>query len=587
MRSLLGLLTVVLPLASCDSETTPKTSVDGPPPICSAGATRCDGDAVETCASDGQGWQREDCRALLGSDGTCVVEGRQASCRLVVCRPMTTRCATDGLTVERCDKLGQGYATDETCDPAKGTLCVGGSCQRPCQLEAGKPQNVGCLFLPVYLDNNRQDKLGIVVSNPNAFPSTVTLADKNGQRELQVVPPGGLVTLLVPPSLQVLTGSGHGYDLAFSLEASLPVAAYQFNPLDKAEQRSNDASLLLPTATWGKRYIALTGPVTSAGATYVTVVGLEDNTQLTITPTAAIQPQGTLTSGIAAGATYITSLGARDLFQVATTEKDADLTGTLVEADKPVAVFAGNGCLYLPAMTTFCDHIEEQQLPVETWGKRYAAVKFQPRGATVEDDWWGVIASEDDTVVTLAGAAGLPTVPKLAAGQSFWIKTPASFTVEADKPIALGHYMLSQAAVTPPLAPGYDEPFETPADCAQGGANATNMGDPALSLAVPIEQYRDRYIFLVPDTYRYDFLSVAVETKANTVPTFELDGEPLTLKLEPVGSTDLAVARLRIKDGAHTISANLPFGIEVHGYDCNVSYAYGGGLKLEKINVPQ
>ena len=32
---------------------------------------------------------------------------------------------------------------------------------------------------------------------------------------------------------------------------------------------------------------------------------------------------------------------------------------------------------------------------------------------------------------------------------------------------------------------------------------------------------------------------------------------------------------------AHTVTAEQPFGLLVYGYDCDVSYAYPGGLNLE------
>lgn len=40
-----------------------------------------------------------------------------------------------------------------------------------------------------------------------------------------------------------------------------------------------------------------------------------------------------------------------------------NLTGSLVSASNPVAVFGGHGCANVPTSTTFCDTLLEQMIP--------------------------------------------------------------------------------------------------------------------------------------------------------------------------------------------------------------------------------
>ena len=546
---------------------------------CTAGQKKCEADTLKTCNSEGNQWIVQNC---VNAGAKCLVLGGVAQCKTVLCMPENISCAKDGLTTRTCAKDGNNWVNGKACDPKQGEICYGGICQKSCKIEAQSKQNVGCTFYPVNLDNQRKDKVGVVVSNPNKWASTVSLSDSSGPMESRQVQPGKLETFIIPLGKNMLVGSGK-QSYAFKLTSTLPIAAYQFSPQNKAEQRSNDASLLLAKEALGKVYYVMTTLVALAnGRSYVTVVATEPGTQVTVTPTVSTAAGGSVPA-VTQGQPYTVTLNEMEILQLATKTKNADMTGTKVKASKPVAVFGGNSCANLPSNKMYCDHVQEQMFPVETWGKGYLAVKFMPRGQTPEDDWWRIMASEDNTKVTITGATGLAAVPTLKAGQHFQINTPKAFVVKANKPISLGHYMLGQGAVSLPLNKSvYNETFQTPKGCAIG-SSYTSMGDPAISVSVPFEQYRKQYIFLTPDTYRYDFVTVTVPDKKET-PQVMLDGKPIPVQLQKIGNTNFRFARFRVTDGPHTMSGTTPFGIEVYGYDCNVSYAYSGGLSLKVIN---
>ncbi len=546
---------------------------------CNAGEKKCEADTLKTCNSAGSRWIVVNC---VNAGARCLVIGGVAQCKTTLCQPDNVSCAKDGLTTRTCAKDGNSWVNGKACDPKAGQICYGGVCQSACKIEARNKQNVGCTFYPVNLDNQRKDKVGVVVSNPNKYPALVTLSDGASSLGSRPVQPGKLEIFIIPLGKNMLVGSGK-QRYAFKLTSTLPIAAYQFSPQNKAEQRSNDASLLVAREALGKVYYAMTTPVALAnGRSYVTVVGTEPGTQVTVTPKVSTTAGGGVPA-LSPGQPYTATIGEMDVLQLATKTKGADMTGTKVKATKPVAVFGGNSCANLPQNKTYCDHVQEQMFPVETWGKGYLAVKFMPRGKNPEDDWWRIMASEAGTKVTLSGGTGLPTVPTLGPGQHFQINTPGQFVVKANKPISVGHYMLGQGAVSLPLDKSvYNESFQTPKGCAMSGSY-TSMGDPAISVSVPFEQYRKQYIFLTPDTYRYDFVTVMVPSKKET-PQVMIDGKPIPVPLKKIGSTDFRYARFRVSDGPHTMSGTTPFGIEVHGYDCNVSYAYSGGLSLKVIN---
>ena len=138
--------------------------------------------------------------------------------------------------------------------------------------------------------------------------------------------------------------------------------------------------------------------------------------------------------------------------------------------------------------------------------------------------------------------------------------------LNANKPILVGQFLAAEQAPNPGRAEG-----------------DAGIGDPAFILAVPIRQFRDSYVFLAPDKYERDYVSVAMK-KGTTV---LLDGASIVglaaaLTNDLVGGEWMAV-RVPISDGFHTLSCTDTCSVMVHGYDSYVSYGYPGGLNLDDL----
>lgn len=580
-RLLVGLLLVGLLLGAgaCPDEEEAPTVDSGLRPSCTPGEKRCLGTLYRVCDASGAAWQQTDCAQ---SSGRCLSIGGTPQCTALICDPDSRGCGDDGLTTRTCASDGKSWKNGAVCALAKGETCQSGICVNACQFEAKNKQNIGCQFYPVNLENESVDTMGVVVGNPNKATATVKLFNPDKLLETRQIKGGQLTTFLIVAGAYMVKGTDQKKH-AFKLLSDLPVAAYQFSPLNKAEQRSNDASLLLASTALGKSYFVLSAPVTSTGTkSTVTIVGTEAGTQVTVTPSVATLAGGPVPA-LKAGQAYTATLGDQEILQLVATADGADLTGTRVKGLKPIAVFGGHTCANIPRGKTYCDHIQEQMFPVETWGQGYLAAKFMPRGAHAEDDLWRVMGSEDGTTVTLQGAPELGTTVKVNAGTTYDFTTSKAFVLKGDRPIALGHYIQSEQEVVPPLdSLVYTDGFQTVKGCTQDVGH-TNMGDPALAVSVPWIQFRKEYTFLTPDTYRYDFITLTFPYGV-TSPDVLLDGKPATLTLFSVGDTGYSFARLRVTDGPHHISAATTFGIEVYGYDCNVSYAYSGGQDLKAIN---
>jgi hypothetical protein len=247
-----------------------------------------------------------------------------------------------------------------------------------------------------------------------------------------------------------------------------------------------------------------------------------------------------------------------------------------------VAVFGGHECGNVVVGVDRCDHIESQLFPVDTWGTDYVATKYTPRGN--EPDVWRIVAAKDGTAARLSFRIPAPeeqvhvgepvlgddyTEFHLDRGQYVEFEATQPFFVEATFPVSLGHYMVGSNWITIPRV------------CNQGidAGNPTGIGDPALSIAVPISQFRADYIVLIPLDYDEDYLNIIYREGVSVT----LDGAALNPTVtRALFGTPWVVATVEVSDGPHQLHGEEPFGLEAYGYDCHVSYSYPGGLNLER-----
>ena len=88
--------------------------------VCTPNASRCVGNAVATCASDGT---KESSAACAG--GTCLLSGGQAACKAFKCTPDQIFC--DATALMQC--ASDGFSSTVTVDcAANGQACVGAAC---------------------------------------------------------------------------------------------------------------------------------------------------------------------------------------------------------------------------------------------------------------------------------------------------------------------------------------------------------------------------------------------------------------------------------------------------------------------------
>ncbi len=549
---------------------------------------------TRVCDPDGAGWTGAICGAdQICEAGSCVVD------QTAPCTPLAVLgCAGDTAQLI-CGSDGVTRVTSEC--PLEARLCAGGQCISTSACGDDKSY-LGCDFRAVDLPNVNtpaDSRYAITVSNGNDAAVNVRLEAGSSGAVLQQasVAAGTLHTFEFDRTRnQVNTSLNQN---SYRVISDGPVTAHQFNPINNPDIVANDASLLLPIAALGSEYVVAAWPTWGSGRIYpgfVSIVSGADTTiSVSVTPPAGSEiVAGGGVSGISGGQTGTYTLQPGAVLTLSgicalegggffggteTCTQTQDLSGTRVTATGPVAVFGGSSCANIPTDAQYCDHIEQQMPPLQAWGRNYIAAKFKPRGN--EPDIYRVIAGPTATQLNIAPPINGVSTIGLAPYQVFEISTTQDFSVAATAPVLMAQYMVGSAY------PGADNGCDrsglggNTGQCAIGehsSCGSTAIGDPAELILVPTEQFLSSYIVLTPADYVEDNITIVAPTGAQLT----IDGQPLPVTATPL-SAGHEVYRFSVGDGVHRVDGTAPFGLYVYGYDCDVSYAYPGGLNLETL----
>ncbi|MBN1448647.1 MAG: hypothetical protein JXA28_12005 [Bacteroidetes bacterium] len=280
-------------------------------------------------------------------------------------------------------------------------------------------------FLPDVVGTG-QESLRIYISAPEQSNVTIRSTEDNSVRTLQV-PAGGLRMAELPRTVNVLSPE---YTTRKGIEISSdhPVHVFAGNFRD----RHTDAFTVLPVHALGTRYVTAGYNFPDAHE-HFTIVATEDDTRVTITPSAFTSTQRP------SGQPFDVTLDAGDVYYVKAflAGNGGSLTGSIVDADKPVAVFSGAESGWIPTQggtSGFLNPAAEQMIPLRFLGTEYVAVPFRSRFL---GDTYRIVATEDMTTVTVGNKT-----PVIYTRAGEWtedlLHDPTLIT--ADKPIMIAQY---------------------------------------------------------------------------------------------------------------------------------------------------
>ena len=642
---------------------------DLPPQVCTAdGQRRCVGNKHYACKAFEEFLEttETDCTAkgLLCDAARGCIACSPGDMRCKVCSDDERDCTED--VVQACNEDGTAWTDVETCDLENaGQVCSQARCQKACDVAKELRGYVGCEFYAADLDNAALSDMNnasaqqyaVAVANPNRVAVSVRV-DLNDapygsqanvrQVETRRVAPGDLEVFRLPRREvdgSSATGLNDGTHTAvtsnaYRITSLLPITAYQFNPLENVNVFSNDASLLYPISALGSKYTIVGWPQTISDSeidaeedfdnttseehlrAFLTVVGTQAGTKVNFqlgSKVVRVVGAGPVPAS-RAGDSFSLDIGPFDVVNLETQGFNADFTGTSVDANNPIAVFIGSEASDVPMFDTYAkrqccaDHLEEQLFPDTSAGTEYVIGRMPQRTAAVngaaageslgvankvEDEWVRVVAIADDTrVQTTLDPPDHEFVLDARADRMLVAKR--DFVIRSSGPIQVLQALGSQGVTgIPRQYPG---------------------GDPSIIAVPPVQQYRRDYIFLTPDKYIFDFVTITAPRDARirfdggdlpdgcvTSPVDGFDTSDVggttgaTSGAIPVSEIEWVVHRCQLAfpeitkgpnpvirpgdqhDGVHTIVSDREVAIIVYGFDRFVSYAYVGGLDFDVL----
>lgn len=527
----------------------------------------------------------------------------------------------------------------ESCPPDKA--CFNAACDKdPCEAAELSKSSYGCEYWALktgLLDKAEGACFAAYIANTWTSPVTINVEYDNQQLDVSTfayVPqangstitydpydaltglaPGKVAILFLarndlgfvincPKPAAIATEVGvknTGIGKAFHITTDKPVVAYQILPYGGGPSAFTSATLLLPTSAWDKDYVAVNayknGTIDIEASPLLDIVAKEDATTVTIKPNKAIVGGGGVEpAAVGEEKNYVLNKG--EFMQI---EQADELTGSSIYSDKPIGVWGGSSCLYIPLDKNGCDSAQQQIPPVTAFGHEYVGVSYRPRGGGAEAEIpWRLVGGADGTKLTWQAPEGSPLPADLPAeiglGTVVDFKHPGEFIVRSqdeNHPFYLSAYMT-------------------------GGELFNNEGDPDWVNVIPPAQYLDNYVLFADPTYPETNL-VVVRTRSKIASEGFKDVmldclgggmEPGALTgWKPLGgdpsdpdSHQYEYTRVNLvtgnfegvngcANGRREMSSPLPFGVTVWGWGSKaaqgtqfVSYAYPAGASVRPLN---
>lgn len=358
--------------------------------------------------------------------------------------------------------------------------------------------------------------------------TTGTITGRDGFNQNFSIDATGVYTLSLSPN-RSMSVSGANNDLSLLVQSGDPISGIALSRYPF----TTDMTSLLDLEGLGMDYRVMTIAGTFDNGSQVSATAVEDGTTLTITPTVAL-------AGHPAGVPFNVTLDAGESVFY-NSGRGVDLSGTRIQSDKDIAVFAGAECAQVPTGVVACDHLISQQFSTDNFDTKFLVAATPFAGA--DGDLVRVIAAQDGTQVFVNGVlAGT-----INAGELLTLPNVSNAQITSSKPVSVGQFM-------------------------RGVGGTRTTGDPAYAVIPSVDQLLKSYVFTTPvgsQAFSENQLSIAIA--AADAAGLKLNG----VAVDTSGFTLLdgyLYGNISIPVGIGNISADKPFFATLAGFDNADSY---------------
>lgn len=425
----------------------------------------------------------------------------------------------------------------------------------------------------VYIEDRSTPNFELFISSDITTKIRIEIVGIRYKLDTTVV--GGTVRRLSIPASAEVTGDGTLQPNAVRITSESPITVTCLNERGS----STDSYLALPITALGLEYYAMSYHSTPTNdlVSHLAIVATQDSTMVYITPSV-------LTSrNKSAKVSFPVIMNKGDVYQIAASNYQPmgmnyrggdslilpDLTGTRIQASKPVAVFSGHQCADVPIRVPFCNYLVEQLPPVHSWGKHFILGQFAKRTSYA----YRVIASRPNTKIFENSVL----VKELQLGEMYENSSAGSKNI-----------MLT--ASEPVLVAQFSHGFLGGVGRVEGRTSqikGDSIGDPMMLVVSPTQQFLKEYRFATPKTsytnWRH-YVNIIVPT--SSVGSLRFNGRNIdTLRYAPefVGLSNYVALKMDVPFGVHTIKADVPFGLYSYGFATNDAYGNMIGQGFEVL----
>ncbi len=302
-----------------------------------------------------------------------------------------------------------------------------------------RPSNVGfefyITFLPCYIQAGSSNRIMLYIAASDSGSATIEVPGKQAAQTV-TLKANDVVPFEFSPMVAQAMNKSEMQSIppevvypaaAIHITSTVPCIVYGVTRFPY----TSDSFTALPVESLGSEYVVSSFPdMTGMYGDWslpseTAIVGAYDGTQVQfIVGGSSVTVTG---GGRRMGDTISFTLNKGDVWIVGNNaqSKEGDMTGSVIHASLPVAVFSGNQCANVPTKTPWCDFIDEQEMPRESWGNHYLLPRYQSR---TYGYYMRMMAGADNCVVERDGLfwKTIPTVG--GAENSGWIYQRASAT---------------------------------------------------------------------------------------------------------------------------------------------------------------